>query len=208
MILCEQEEEERWREADTYTASTRYWLRDVRYHNFDTYLNWKCLIENRISRHVWIKTNLRWSHKLPNAKLIITNSKKKHFDALLYDLLLFQATPPFFNVCAVWLYILSQGFAEQNQLGSHIIKHWRPCALGYCRKLKLISSWGLGHPNPYHALFDCGNTPCLNTLVESVRYLITWLRYTLPHYSVELYPAFLLCCGILHFITLLVYTQS
>ena len=33
-FLCEQQqEEERWTEADTYTASTQYWLRDVTYHN-------------------------------------------------------------------------------------------------------------------------------------------------------------------------------
>ena len=39
MFFCEQQEEEQWRESDTYTASTRYWLRDVTYHNPDTYLN-------------------------------------------------------------------------------------------------------------------------------------------------------------------------
>ena len=208
MILCEQEEEEWWREADTYTASTRYWLRNVTYHNLDTYLNWKCLIENRISRHVWIKTYLRCSHNLPNAQLVFTNSKIKALWCITVRPSPLSDFSTVFNVCMVWLYTLSQSFALKNQLGLHIIKHWRSCALGFCRKLKLISSWGLGHPNPYHALFDCGNTPCLNTLVESVRYLITWLRYTLPHYSVELYPAFLLCCGILHLNTLLVSTQS
>ena len=31
MFLCEQQEEERWREADTYTASTDYWLRYITY---------------------------------------------------------------------------------------------------------------------------------------------------------------------------------
>ena len=39
LFLCEQQEEERWKEADTYTASTQYWLRDVTYHNLDTYQN-------------------------------------------------------------------------------------------------------------------------------------------------------------------------
>ena len=58
-FLCEQQEEERLKEADTYTASYRYWLRDVTYHNIDTYQNWQCLIENRISRHVWLKTYLK-----------------------------------------------------------------------------------------------------------------------------------------------------
>ena len=33
----------------------------------------------------------------------------------------------------------------------------------------------------------------LNTLVGSVRYLITLLKYTLFYYIVELYPAFLHC---------------
>ena len=126
MFLCEQQEEERSKEADTYTASTRYWLRDVTYQNLDTYQNWQCLIENRISRHVWLKTKLRWSHKLPNPKLIFKNCRiKAYFDALVYDILSFKAISPFFNVCTVWLYTLSQCIGEQNQLGSHIIIHWR-----------------------------------------------------------------------------------
>ena len=126
----------------------------------------------------------------------------------MYDLLSFQAIPPFFNVCTVWLYTLSQCIAEQTQLGSHIIIHWRSYALGFCRKLKLISSQELGHPNPYHTIFPCGNIPCLNTLVESARYLITLLRYTPPYYSVELYPVLIHCCGILYLNTLLGYIQS
>ena len=51
------------------------------------------------------------------------------------------------------------------------------------------------------------NTACLNTFVGSVRYLFTLLRYTLPYYSVELYPEILQCCGILYTKTLLDYTQ-
>ena len=38
-FMCEQQEGERLKEADTYTASYRYWLRDVTYHNLDTYQN-------------------------------------------------------------------------------------------------------------------------------------------------------------------------
>ena len=45
------------------------------------------------------------------------------------------------------------------------------------------------------------------TLVQSVHYLITLLRYTLPCYSVELHPALIHCCGILYLNTLLGYTQ-
>ena len=51
------------------------------------------------------------------------------------------------------------------------------------------------------------NIACLNTLVGSVRYLFTLLRYTLPYYSVELYPALIHCCGLLYPNTLLDYTQ-
>ena len=29
MLLCDQQEEERWKEADIYIACTRFWLRDV-----------------------------------------------------------------------------------------------------------------------------------------------------------------------------------
>ena len=124
MFLCEQQEEERWKEADTYTASTRYLLRDVTYQNLDTYQNRQCLIENRISRHVWLNTYLRGSHKLPNPKLIFKNCRiKAYFDALVYELLSFKAVSPFFNVCTIWLYTLSHCIDEQNQLGSHIIIH-------------------------------------------------------------------------------------
>ena len=69
-FLREPQEEEQRKKADTYTASTPYWLWDVTYHSLDTYQNWRCIIDNRNSRHVWIKTTLRCSHKLPNPKLI------------------------------------------------------------------------------------------------------------------------------------------
>ena len=45
-----------WEEADTYTASTPYCLRDIIYHSLDTYQNWQFLIEKRISRYLWLKT--------------------------------------------------------------------------------------------------------------------------------------------------------
>ena len=141
MLLCEQQEEERWKEADTYTASTRYWMRDVTYQNLENYQNWKWLIENQISRHLMLKTYFRWPPKLPYPKLIFKMCRiKAYFDALVYDLLSFTAISPFFSVFTVWLYKLSQCIGEQNQLGSHIIIHWRSYALGFCRKLKLISS--------------------------------------------------------------------
>ena len=40
MFLCEQQgEEERWKEADTLTPFTQYWLRDVTYHSLVTCQN-------------------------------------------------------------------------------------------------------------------------------------------------------------------------
>ena len=124
MFLSGQQKEERWKEAGTYTASTRYWLRNVIYQNLESYQNGQCLIENRISRHVMLKTYLRWSHKLPNPKLIFKNCKiKAYFDALVYNFLSFKAISPFFNVCTVWPYTLSQCIGEQNHLERHIIRH-------------------------------------------------------------------------------------
>ena len=38
-------------------AAGRY---NVTYYNLDTKKNWRCLIENRIQRHVWLKTYLRY----------------------------------------------------------------------------------------------------------------------------------------------------
>ena len=136
MILCGQHEEERWKEAGTYTASTRYWLRNVIYQNLETYQNGQCLIENRISRHVMLKTYISWSHKLPNPKLVFKNCRiKPYFDALVYNFLSFKAIFSVFYVCTIWLYTLSQCIGEQNQLGLHIIRHWRSNALGFCRRL-------------------------------------------------------------------------
>ena len=183
-------------------------MRDVTYQNLETYQNSKCLIENRISRHLTLKTYLRWSHKLTNPELIFKNCRfKAYFDALVYDLLSFKAISPFSNVCTVWLYTLSQCIGEQNQLGSHIIIHRRSYALGFCRKFKLISCKGIEHPNPYHIFLHWRKIPCLNTVVGSVRYLITLLKYTQPYYSIELYPALIHCCGILYLKTLLEHTQ-
>ena len=51
------------------------------------------------------------------------------------------------------------------------------------------------------------NIACLNTFVGSVRYLFTLLRYTLPYYSFQLYPALIHCCGVLYPNILLDYTQ-
>ena len=58
IVLGEQQKHERWKEADTYTLSTPYWLRDVTYHSLHIYQNWQGSIENRNPRHVWFKTYL------------------------------------------------------------------------------------------------------------------------------------------------------
>ena len=55
--------------------------------------------------------------------------------------------------------------------------------------------------------FVAENIACLNTFVGSVRYLFTLLRYTIPYYSVELYPALIHCCGILYLNTMQGYIQ-
>ena len=39
MFLCEQQKAERWKAADTYTVSTQFWVRNVAYHNLNTYQN-------------------------------------------------------------------------------------------------------------------------------------------------------------------------
>ena len=141
MFLCEQQEEEWWKETDTCTASTRFWMRNVTYQNLETYQNRKCLIENRISRHLMLKTYLRWSHNLSNPERIFKKCGiEAYFDAIVYNLLNFKVLSPSSNVCTVWLYTISQCIGEQNQLGLHIILHRRSYALSFCRKQKHISS--------------------------------------------------------------------
>ena len=53
-------QKKRWKEAETYTESSRNWVRDIPYHSLDNNQNWQCLMENRNSRHVWLETYLRW----------------------------------------------------------------------------------------------------------------------------------------------------
>ena len=62
----------------------------------------------------------------------------------------------------------------------------------FCRKNNLISIQWFGNPNPYHTILHYRCTPCFNTLLKSVRYLITSLEYSLFYYIVELYTTFLL----------------
>ena len=85
------------------------------------------------------------------------------------------------------LYRLSWYIVEQNRLGSHLLIHWRINTFGFCRKPNFISILRLGCPNPDHFLLHY-EVYRLNTLVDSVRYLVALLKYTLFNYIVEVYP--------------------
>ena len=104
------------------------------------------------------------------------------------------------------LFTLSYYIVEQNRLESHVLIHWRTHTFGFCGKPNPISIRWLGHPNPNSLFMHYRSIPSLNTLVGSVRYLITLLKYRLFHYIVELHPTFLLCWAIPDPNTLLKYT--
>ena len=97
---------------------------------------------------------------------------------------------------------------KKNLSGSHLLVHWRTHTLGFCRKPNLISIRWLGHPNPNSLLLHYRCITSLNTLVGSVRYLITLLKYGLFHYIIELYRTFLHCWATPNPNTLLRYTLS
>ena len=106
------------------------------------------------------------------------------------------------------LYTLSYYIVEQNRLGFQLLIHWRTHSLGFCRKPNHISIRWLGHPNPNSLISHSRSIPCLNTLVGSVRDLVTLLKYSLFHYIVEFYPTCLHCWAIHNPNTLLRYTLS
>ena len=100
---------------------------------------------------------------------------------------------------------------------SHLLIQWRIHTLDFCRKPNPISIRWLGHPNPNSLLMHYRSIPRLNTLVGSVRYPITLLKYRLFHYIVELYTHFYIaelhlilthCWGIPYRITLLSNSQT
>ena len=93
----------------------------------------------------------------------------------------------------------------KNLFRSHLI-HWRTHTLGFCRKPNPISIQWLGHLNPNSIILHYRSILCLNTLVGSVRYLITLLKYRMFHYIVELYSTFLHCWAKPNLDTLLRYT--
>ena len=110
------------------------------------------------------------------------------------------------------LYTLSWYLVEQNRPKSHLSKHWRTHTLCFCRKPSSNSIQWLGHPIANHILLHCRRTiPCLNTLVGSVRYLFTLLKYSQIFsrlsfaqqvYIAELDPILTYCWGIPHVIIL------
>ena len=93
----------------------------------------------------------------------------------------------------------SVGIAPPNTL-THTLR--------FCRKPNPIPIRWLGHPKPNSLLLHYRSIPSLNTLVGSVRYLITLLKYRLFHYIVELYRTFLHCWATPNPNTLLRYTLS
>ena len=77
----------------------------------------------------------------------------------------------------------------------------------FCRKPNLNSIQWLGHPIAIHLFVHYQNTPCLITLVGSLRYPITLLKYRLFYWIVELYPTLLHCWAILNPNTMFRYNQ-
>ena len=80
---------------------------------------------------------------------------------------------------------------EQKRLGLHLETQQRTHTIDFCRKLILILNQWLEHPTPYYTILKYRSTPCLNTLMGSVRYPFTLLKYSVHCWIVELHPTFL-----------------
>ena len=78
----------------------------------------------------------------------------------------------------------------------------------FLQEAQPISIQSLGHPHPNHMFLHYRNITCLNTLVGSVRYLITLLKYNLFYYIAQVNPRFLHSWAKLNPKTLLRYTHS
>ena len=81
------------------------------------------------------------------------------------------------------------------------------------KKPFFTSVYWLWHPNSYHTKLYYRSVPCLNTLVDSVRFFIkacciTLLGFTQHFHIAELYPILSHCWGIPNNKTLLSYTLS
>ena len=153
--LCKQQrEEKRWKQTDIYTASTRYWLRNVTYHSLDTYRNWRCLLGYRISRQLRLKTYLRCPtnyRPLNSASNVaeLKHNSLKH-DAKVNDLLEFKATSPFFCLRVLALRAIRAHCRTKSARIPHhntltVLCTW--CTRFLLKAHKHISSQGLRQPN-------------------------------------------------------------
>ena len=106
------------------------------------------------------------------------------------------------------LYTLSIYIVQQNQLGSHLFKHWRTQTLSFRQKPYKNSIPWLRHPNLNHMIIQYRSKPCLNTLVGSLRHLKNLLKFSPFYHIVELYQIFLHCWAIPSPNTFLRYTLS
>ena len=182
MFLCEQQEGEWLKEADTYTASTRNWLRDVTYHNLDTYQNWQCLTENRISRHVWLKTYLKCrvvpkiaelKHTLMHKCTTISVSRLSH---------------------RFWMSARSGSTGYHNALPNKI----NPDRTSYYLDGLMFSVFAES--------LSLSQVKDSSTQIHTIRYYIAEIYPVLLHWW-GVYAILLLCWGIRYIITLLSYTQ-
>ena len=105
------------------------------------------------------------------------------------------------------LYTLSQNIVEKNWLGSQLLKHWRTHTLRFCRKPNPISIRWAGHQNPNQILLHYRSILCFNTLVGSVRYLVTLLKTSLFFYIDEQFPISVHCWVVPNPNTMFRYTQ-
>ena len=141
---------ERMIKADTKAEFSQYWVRNVTYHSLDTNKIWWCLIQNRISGLVWLKTFFRyhlssWSHN-PLSNLVDLKY------TLLYKCTTFSASR--LIQCFLKLTRTSSTRYDNTmskQIGSkiHILIHWLSQTLGLCRRCIFLSIQGLGHSNTY-----------------------------------------------------------
>ena len=193
MLLCEQQEKERWKEADTYTASTRLWLLHVIYHSLETYQNRRCRIGNQFSRHVRLRAYLRWSHKLTSPKSPSKIVEWKH--NLMHMCTTFSASSLFHHVLnSAW----SGSTPYHNALSNNISSD---CSSYYID--------GLMHS--MHSVFveslNLSQVQDSNTRIYTIHYYIAEINPVLLHWW-GVYAILLLHWGIRCLITLLSSTQQ
>ena len=99
--------------------------------------------------------------------------------------------------------MLSYYIVEQNLFGSHLLIHWRTHTLGFCQKRDPIWIKWLGNPNPNHIWLHYRSITSLNTLLGSVPYPITLLKYSLFFFNLLSYTQLFhnaeLCPSLTHF---------